>query len=150
MARKPFASICAAALACIFLGTTFSVAFAADASPSPSAASSSPSPASVSDEDPAMTALATSLVAQAQSGKIDRSLFEAKTSEALTQAMVDNVAQHMAGLGKPKSITFESHKIVGEFSAYHYRIAWEAVAVDESFALNSAGKIVGWYFQPAT
>ncbi len=97
-----------------------------------------------------MAALAMSLLLQAQTGEIDRSMLESKMSLALSPSMVTNLSQQLAPLGKPKSISFISRTLAGAYTAYKYRIVWNGVAADESFALNSDGKIVAWLFQPAT
>jgi hypothetical protein len=138
---------------------------APDASPSPSpssTATATPAAEAASTQSPAavatgeykdqlkMAALATSLLLQAQSGEIDRSMLESKMNLALSPSMVMNVSQQLAPLGKPKSVTFISRTVAGAFTAYKYRIAWDGVSADESFALNSDGKIVAWLFQPAT
>ena len=138
-----------AAFANVEPSSTATASATASATATPTADPSSAASAESAD-DPKMAALASTLVAQAQSGKIDRDLFDGKAGDGLTPALIANVAQHMAPLGKPKSITFESHATVGAYDTYHYRVAWPAVAVDESFTLDRAGKIAGWYFQPTT
>jgi len=137
----------------------------AEASPAPSpttaataattetaASSQTPAPAATGEykEQLKMAALATSLLLQAQTGEIDRTMLEAKMNLALSPSMVMNVSQQLAPLGKPKSISFVSRTVAGAYTAYKYRIVWDSVSADESFALNSDGKIVAWLFQPAT
>jgi len=107
-------------------------------------------PGNAETEDPAMTALATSLLAQAQTGKLDRSLFTTKMNDGLTQAKVDSVTQQLAPLGKPSSIAFTKHSTIDGYSAYEYRIVWPDISMNEQFAFDEAGKIAGWYFKPAT
>ncbi len=131
----------------------------ASAAPSPSATATAtatatpdstqtPAPTATGEykEQLKMAALATSLLLQAQTGEIDRTMLESKMNLALTPSMVQNLAH----LGKPKSVTFVSRTLAGAYVAYKYRIAWADVSADESFALNSDGKIVAWLFQPAT
>jgi hypothetical protein len=135
----------------------------ASAAPSPSATATAtatatpdstqtPAPTATGEykEQLKMAALATSLLLQAQTGEIDRTMLESKMNLALTPSMVQNLAQQLAPLGKPKSVTFVSRTLAGAYVAYKYRIAWADVSADESFALNSDGKIVAWLFQPAT
>jgi hypothetical protein len=120
---------------------------------SPSAASlQTPAPTDTGEykEQLKMAALATSLLLQAQTGEIDRTMLEPKMDLALTPAMVQNLAQQLQPLGKPKSISFVSRTLAGAYTAYKYRIVWADVSADESFALNADGKIVAWRFQPAT
>jgi hypothetical protein len=140
---------------------------APDASPSPSStatatpngtataeAASTQSPAALATgeykEQLKMAALATSLLLQAQTGEIDRTMLESKMNLALSPSMVQTLSQQLAPLGKPKSISFVSRTAAGPYTAYKYRIVWPEVSADESFALNSDGKIVAWLFQPAT
>jgi CubicO group peptidase (beta-lactamase class C family) len=101
-------------------------------------------------EEPAMTALATSLVAQAQSGTLTRSLFDARMLEGLTPAAVGGIASQLAPLGKPKAITFLRKRVTGTYHGYVYRIVWDGISLDESFALDADGKIAGWLFAPAS
>ena len=96
-----------------------------------------------------MAALATSLLLQAQSGDVDRSMLETKMNLALSPTMVQSVSTQLAPLGKPKSVTLVSRSVYGEYVAYKFRIAWNEVSADESFALNPDGKIVAWQFQPS-
>ncbi len=96
-----------------------------------------------------MAALATSLLLQAQTGEIDRTMLESKMNLALSPSMVQNLERQLEPLGKPKSVTFVSRTLAGAYVAYKYRIDWADVSADESFALNSDGKIVAWLFQPA-
>jgi len=136
---------------------------APDASPSPSStATATPAAGAASTQSPAavatgeykeqlkMAALATSLLLQAQTGEIDRTMLESKMNLALSPSMVQTLSQQLAPLGKPKSISFVSRTAAGPYTAYKYRIVWPEVSADESFALNSDGKIVAWLFQPAT
>jgi hypothetical protein len=136
---------------------------APDASPSPSStATATPAAEAASTQSPAavatgeykeqlkMAALATSLLLQAQTGEIDRTMLESKMNLALSPSMVQTLSQQLAPLGKPKSISFVSRTAAGPYTAYKYRIVWPEVSADESFALNSDGKIVAWLFQPAT
>jgi hypothetical protein len=135
---------------------------APDASPSPSStATATPAAEAASTQSPAavatgeykeqlkMAALATSLLLQAQTGEIDRTMLESKMNLALSPSMVQTLSQQLAPLGKPKSISFVSRTAAGPYTAYKYRIVWPEVSADESFALNSDGKIVAWLFQPA-
>jgi len=125
---------------------------APDASPTPATSATTPAPIASGEykEQVKMAALAMSLLLQAQTGEIDRSMLESKMNLALTPSMVTNLSQQLAPLGKPKSISFISRTLAGAYTAYKYRIVWSGVAADESFALNSDGKIVAWLFQPAT
>jgi hypothetical protein len=123
-------------LATLVPSVAATIAATANATPAPGA-------------DPAMTALATTLVAQVQSGNLDRTLFDARTSAALTPALVGSVTNQLAPLGKPKAITYLRTASSGPYRSYAYRVVWDAVSLDESFALDGNGKIVSWLFRPA-
>jgi hypothetical protein len=101
-------------------------------------------------DDPAMAALATSLLAQAQSGQLDRTLFTDKMNDGLTSEKVASVAQQLASLGKPTKMSFAKHSTVDGFSVYEYLIVWPTISMNEQFALDGSGKIAGWFFKPAT
>jgi hypothetical protein len=128
----------------VFLLLLAGVAFAA--TPSTLAATASPVPG----EDPAMTVLAKKLLAQAQSGKPDQSLFSARMNAALTPDMVASVAQQLAPLGTPAEVRFMSETSASGYEQYRYRIVWPAGSLDETFALDQSGKIIGWFFKPAS
>ena len=100
-------------------------------------------------EDAAMTRLATSLLAQAQSGKVDRTLLSARMNAALTADLIAGVSSQLAPLGKPKAITFLRKADSDGYRSYVYRIVWDAVSLDESFAIDGDGKIAGWLFRPS-
>ncbi len=97
-----------------------------------------------------MDALAASLLAQAQSGHIDRTRLSGKMNDVLTPAMVSSVAGQLGTLGKPTSITFVKHVTAGGYSTYEYVIAWPSGSLTEQFSFDTDGKIGGWLFKPAT
>jgi hypothetical protein len=117
-------------------------------SEAPSRAADTPSP-SASGEDPVITKLAAAMLSQAQAGSIDRTRLTSQMDAALTPDAVASVSQQLRPLGKPKSMTFVSRLPSGPYETYRYRIVWDSVAVDETFAIDGDGKIAGWLFRPA-
>ncbi len=95
-----------------------------------------------------MTALATKLVAQGQSGKPDRTLFTPKMNGALTPVLVSGIARILEPLGKPKSIAYLDTTASGMYRTYRYGIAWDSGTVVETFTLDATGKIARWIFKP--
>jgi len=77
-------------------------------------------------------ALATSLVEQAQSGNIDRSMFTATASNALTPQILDKVKARLAPLGTPSKIMFLLRSTRDGNVVNVYRVVWPTITFDES------------------
>jgi hypothetical protein len=134
-----FYPLLAAALVALQPGV---VADAAPVSPSPTTAAA---PA----EDPKITALAKGEFISLQQGKIDRSHYTAKTSAALTDALVAQTGAQFSQLGDLKSITLDAVQQVQGDTVYAYTLVCANASLKMTLALTKDGLIDGIYFRPA-
>jgi hypothetical protein len=115
----------------------------ADAAPPTAAASATPA------EDPKVTALAKGEFAALQQGKIDRSHYTAKTSAALTDALVTQTGTQLSQLGDLKSLTLDATQQVQGDMVYLYTLVCANGSLKMTLALTKDGLIDGIYFRPA-
>lgn len=86
-----------------------------------------------------------------QTGQIDRSQLEPKTSALLTPSLVNSMKSSYGRLGAALSVTFVNEQsLAGGNTAYDYRVRFRNGALVEKLILDSSGKISGLSFTPAT
>lgn len=113
------------------------------------AAPPSPAAAAAPAEDPKITALAKGEFTALQQGKIDRSHYTAKTSAALTDALVTQTGTQLSQLGDLKSITLDATQQVQGDMVYLYTLVCANGSLKMTLALTKDGLIDGIYFRPA-
>jgi len=94
-------------------------------------------------------ALAQSLLAQAQTGRFDRSELSSSMSDQLTQEQAAHFKSTVGQLGKPSSFVLEGKQTKGSYTKYTYRVSFADAAVDEAIVLDTSGKVAGLWFTPA-
>jgi hypothetical protein len=95
--------------------------------------------------DAAVAARAQSWLHAVQNGKIDRSQLDDKMNAALTDAKLAAVAAKLAPLGEPKSFTLERKADHSPYRVYVYKVAFAKITLLETFTLDAAGKIAGFF-----
>ena len=93
------------------------------------------------NEDPQITALVKSIVAQAQAGKIDRSTLTPEFSAELTDANVIQTGAALSSLGAPSLFEFAGSSKKGDSTLYTYRISFASRKLIVTVGLAASGKI---------
>jgi hypothetical protein len=115
------------------------------------APSASPTPSAPPRSGQSVLPLAKQWVHRVQTGQINRSQLEATTSSQLTPSLVTRMKNTYGRLGTPLSVTFVNEQSLGAGNtAYSYRVRFRRVTVMERLVLDSAGKISGLSFAPAS
>lgn len=137
-----FSALLLASVVAAFVAAQASV-LAQTASPSP-AASVAPT------EDPAITARAKDWLHRLETNDIDRAQLNAQMSDVLTPDRAKQFAAQLGVLGDPTSFTFVSRQMMSGFTVYTYRAVFKGGVLNETFALDSAGKVAGLRLTPST
>lgn len=138
----------------LILGAAFSllapVAATAAATPAP-APSAVPAAAATPDpvDDPKMNKLAQDQLAAAQSGKLDRTLFNAAFNKTVTDDTMAGIGKILGKYGKPKSFIFVTVNNMDGVPTYRYVVAWPGLTMIEDIGLDKDGKIGILAFQKA-
>jgi len=112
----------------------------------PSAALAAAKPAG--GEDPAITARVRDWIGRFESGDIDRAQLTAKMNQVLTPASVATLKSQLGALGAPSRLVFVSKTAGRRGTVYVYRAVFPATTFDVQIAINSAGKIAGFFIVP--
>ncbi len=100
-------------------------------------------------DDPAVTALARSVLASVQSGTIDRTAYTAEANAAFTDAVIRSVGVQLAPLGTPSGMALLYRGYTGNLEQFVYRLSFGRLAVLERLDLDPSRKIAGLLFRPA-
>jgi len=106
-----------------------------------------PSPTFAPGEELAMCKLAILLLAQLQTGELDRSLLDPGLSRTLTPAVLAVMVNQLRPLGKPNRIEFDAFILPGAYRTFRYRLEWETFTILETFAIEAGGKIAALQFK---
>lgn len=141
--------ILSCALLVVLLG---SLGAGAEAGVPPATPAASPGPNSTAPppvEDPAITAQARAQFIAWQSGKIDRSLYNAEANKQLTDALIADVAGKLSPLGPPTKVNFVDKSTADGNTIYTYAVDTAKGRVQMLLALDGSHKISGIFFRPA-
>jgi hypothetical protein len=109
-----------------------------------------PAPANESDTA-AAAKLVQKLIAQIQTGKVDRSMLTPAFSEDLTDSVVASYAGFLNGRGKPKLAGLLQRNDLGDDVRYVYLINFDDGAVACTFGVDKSSNLVdALYFRPAS
>ena len=122
---------------------TLSVGAAPAASPAPAAS------APTTDTDAAVTAQAKEWLHRAQTGDIDHAQLDKTMDGLLTPDFAKQVAAQFGPLGDPVDFKFVNKEVIGDNTAYIFRVSFKALTLNEIFSLDTQGKISGLRFAPA-
>jgi hypothetical protein len=111
-------------------------------------ATPSPVPSAAIASDAVVMARAKDWLHQVQIGRIDRSQLNAKMNASLTDAMLASVSSKIAPLGNPTDFTLLQKETVDQLAVYIYKAQFPSLAIYETFALDSDGKIAGLLLSP--
>jgi D-alanyl-D-alanine carboxypeptidase len=115
----------------------------------PSTPAQTPSPAP--SIDPKVAALAKTLFLQSQSGTLDRSLLDPKTSAELTPAIVRDAAKDLGRLGRPTSFTFVASRefVTVTGTGYEFRATFaKAPPLNFFVGIEAGGKVIALLYSP--
>ncbi len=99
-------------------------------------------------EDPAITARVRDLLNRFETGNIDRSQLDAKMNSLLTPQFVDEVKAQLGALGAPQQLVYLGKTSAAGSTVYTYRAEFSAVTFNLIYAVNSSGKVSGFFLKP--
>jgi hypothetical protein len=107
-----------------------------------------PAPAPRQQEDPAVTALALKLYAQARTGKLDPTLLSPEMLEALDPATLAQAKPLFDQLGEPTRILFLSAERHTKGTLYTYQVTFPTAQFHIKLFLHPDGKFAGYGLDP--
>jgi hypothetical protein len=133
----------------MLLSATLAVAFFASQA-EVRAQSAPPTPTASISPDAAVMVRAKDWLHRLETGDIDRTQLSPQMSAFLTPDRAKQFAAQIGVLGDPTSFTFVSKQTMGGYTVYTYRAAFKGGVFNETFAIDSAGKIGGLRLSPPT
>ncbi|MFY9737944.1 MAG: serine hydrolase domain-containing protein [Candidatus Cybelea sp.] len=104
--------------------------------------------ASASGEDPAITERVRDLLAQLESGTVDRTQLNATMNKRLTPQLLKAAATELAVLGVPQRLVFVGKATIGSGTLYTYRAVFSAATFNVKIGVDRFGKVIGFVLLP--
>ncbi len=105
--------------------------------------------AAVAGEDPAVTARAKALLAQFESGNLDRTQFDAAMNAAMTPAVVAGAKAQFAALGMPSVWVYRGKRVESGTTTYAYRVTFAGgTQLNVYMSVDAQGKVAGYLLSP--
>jgi hypothetical protein len=99
--------------------------------------------------DPTLVAKhAEGLLHQLQTGKLDRTTLDTKMNAALTDDKLSTIKSDLGPLGDPVSFTPEGTQNQNGLTVYTYKVDFQQGTLNETYAVDSDGKVAGVWFAP--
>jgi hypothetical protein len=84
-----------------------------------------------------------------QTGKLDRTQYSKRLSDALTDIMVDQIVEAIKGLGDLKDFQFKVGQSINGDRVYRYLVSCSSGSIAMIYAVGPDGKVDGLFFRPA-
>ena len=99
-------------------------------------------------EDPAITERVRDLLAQFESGTVDRTQLNATMNKRLTPQLLKVAATELAVLGVPQRLVFVGKTTIASGTLYTYRAVFSAATFNVQIGVDRSGKITGFALVP--